>query len=203
MDEQVRINEAIRVPEVRVIGKDGENIGIISTREAIRLAKEAGLDLIEASARAVPPVCRIADYGKYMYELKKKNKEVKAKAHVTETKTMQVKIGTSDNDMQLKATKVAEWLEEKHRVKIDLYLWGRYKYMPFDFLKSRLERFLMVVPGAFKLAEPIAKGLKGLSVTLEHDKSGSRPTFSDLAMKSSKAASGGEVEDEDIEVETK
>lgn len=181
MDEQVRINDAIRVPEVRVIGKDGENIGIISTREAIRLAKEAGLDLIEASARAVPPVCRIADYGKYMYELKKKNKEVKAKSHVTETKGVQVKIGTSENDMQLKADKVAEWLNEKHRVKVDLYLWGRYKYMPFDFLKSRLERFLMVVPGSFKIAEPIAKSLKGLSTTIEYDKNGGRPTFSDLA----------------------
>lgn len=181
MDEQVRINDAIRVPEVRVIGKDGENLGVLPTREAVRLAKEAGLDLVEASARAVPPVCRITDYGKYMYELAKKNKVVKANAHITETKQVQVKIGTGEHDMGLKAAKAAEWLTEKHRVKVDLFLSGRYKYMPFDFLKSRLERFLITIPGSFKIAEPIAKSLKGLSVTLEHDKSGGRPNFSELA----------------------
>lgn len=181
MDEQVRINDAIRVPEVRVIGKDGENIGIISTREAIRMAKEVGLDLIEASARAIPPVCKIADYGKFMYELQKKNKEIKAKAHTTETKTVQIKIGTGDRDMEMKAAKTAEWLLEKHRVKVDLFLWGRYKFMPFDFLKSRLERFLMVIPESFKIAEAVTKSPKGLSVTIEFDKNGGKPTFSELA----------------------
>jgi translation initiation factor IF-3 len=181
MDEQVRINDAIRVPEVRVIGKDGENLGILPTREAIRLAKEANLDLVEASARAIPPVCRITDYGKYMYELAKKNKEVKAKSHITETKTVQVKIGTGEHDMELKAAKTAEWLKERHRVKVDLFLSGRYKYMPFDFLKSRLERFLATIPESFKIAEPITKSPKGLSVALEHDKSGAKPDFSEMS----------------------
>jgi translation initiation factor IF-3 len=181
MDEQVRINDAIRVPEVRVIGKDGENIGIIPTRDAIRMAKEAGLDLVEASARAIPPVCRITDYGKYMYELAKKNKEVKAKSHITETKQVQVKIGTSEHDMALKSAKAAEWLAEKHRVKVDLFLSGRYKYMPFDFLKSRLERFLVTIPAGFKIAEPITKSPKGLSVALEHDKNGGKPNFEELS----------------------
>lgn len=181
MEEQVRINEAIRVPEVRVIGKDGENIGVVSIREALRLAKEAGLDLIEASARAIPPVCRIADYGKFMYELQKKNKEVKAKAHVTETKQVQIKIGTGDRDMEMKAAKVAEWLGEKHRVKIDLFLWGRYKFMEFEFLKSRLERFLAIIQESFKIAEPITKSPKGLSVTIEFDRTGNKPNFSELA----------------------
>ena len=181
MDEQVRINDGIRVPEVRVIGKDGENLGVLPTREAIRLAKEAGLDLVEASARAIPPVCRITNYGKYMYELQKKNKEIKSKAHITETKTVQIKIGTGERDMEMKAAKAAEWLNEKHRVKVDLFLWGRYKFMQFDFLKSRLERFLMVIPTAFKIAENITKSPKGLSVTLEFDKNGGKPNFSELS----------------------
>jgi len=83
----------------------------------------------------------------------------------------QVKIGTSERDMLIKAQKAAAWLKEGHRVKVDLFLWGRYKYMEFDFLKERLERFLTVIPENFKIAEAIQKGPKGLSVALERDNS--------------------------------
>ena len=165
------MNEDIRVPEVRVIGPEGENFGVLPTREAIQKAQGMGLDLIEVSPLAKPPVCRITDYGKFKYELKKKEKEVKAKAHVTETKVTQVKIGTSERDMQIKAAKAGEWLKEGHRVKIDLFLWGRYKYMEFDFLKERLERFLAVIPEGYKIAENIQKGPKGLTVVIERDPS--------------------------------
>ena len=125
----VRMNEAIRAKEVRVIGAEGENIGVLPTAEAIQRARAIGLDLIEVSAQANPPVARIADYGKFKYELKKKDKEIKARSSVkpTETKEAQVKIGTSDNDMKIKARKVSEWPRERHRVKIDPFLWGRYK----------------------------------------------------------------------------
>lgn len=177
MEENVRINEAIRVPEVRVIGAQGENLGVISIKEALRLAREAGLDLIEASAKANPPVCKIADYGKYKYEQNKKNKEIKSKAHVTETKEIQIKIGTGDRDMEIKAKKAAEWLKDGNRVNISLYLWGRYKFMEFDFLKGRMERFLAIIPESFKIAEPIQKGPKGLLTTIEYDKSGKKPVF--------------------------
>ena len=165
------MNEGIRAPEVRVIGPNAENLGILPIREAIAKAQELGLDLIEISPNAQPPVCKITDYGKFKYEQKKKDKEIKSKAHVTETKITQVKIGTSERDMQIKAGKAAAWLKEGHRVKVDLFLWGRYKYMEFEFLKERLERFLAVIPEAFKIAEPIQKGPKGLSITLERDSS--------------------------------
>jgi translation initiation factor IF-3 len=167
--ERVRMNESIRAPEVRVIGPAGENFGVLPLREAISKAQEAGLDLIEISPNAQPPVCKITDYGKFKYEQKKKEKEVKAKAHVTETKVTQVKIGTSERDMHIKASKAAEWLKEGHRVKVDLFLWGRYKYMEFSFLKERLERFLAIIPEHYKIAEAIQKGPKGLAVTLERD----------------------------------
>src|SRR3989338_9239963 len=141
------MNEAIRSREGRVIGATGENLGGVPIAEALAQAREAGLDLIEGSAQAPPPVCRITDYGKYKYEQKKKEKEVKARsAGVTETKEAQVKIGTSDHDMKIKAGKIGEWLDEGHRVKIDLFLWGRYKYMEFEFLKERLQRFLAIMP---------------------------------------------------------
>ncbi|MEY4747646.1 MAG: hypothetical protein RLZZ416_695 [Candidatus Parcubacteria bacterium] len=169
--ERVRMNDGIRAPEVRVIGSQGENLGVLPIREAIQKAQEAGLDLIEVSPLAKPPVCRITDYGKFKYEQKKKDKEVKSRARVTETKEAQVKIGTSEHDMQIKAAKIASWLKEGHRVKIDLFLWGRYKYMEFNFLKERLERFLAIIPEGYKIADPIAKSPKGLAVSLERDAS--------------------------------
>ena len=159
--ERVRMNEGIRVKEVRVIGPEAENFGILPIAEALAKSKELGLDLIEVSPNANPPVCKITDYGKYKYELKKKDKEIKSKAKVTETKEAQVKIGTSENDMNIKAKKIGEWLREGHRVKIDLFLWGRYK--------ERLERFLAIIPESYKIADEIKKSPKGLSVAIERD----------------------------------
>jgi len=138
---RIRMNEGIRAPQVRVLGPEGQNLGVMATRDAFQKAQEMGLDLLEISPNASPPVAKITDYGKFKYEQKKKEKEVKSKAHVTETKVTQVKIGTSERDMHIKASKAAIWLREGHRVKVDLFLWGRYKYMEFEFLKERLERF--------------------------------------------------------------
>ncbi len=166
-DERVRINQSIKAKELRVIGANGENLGVLPTRDAQALADEAGLDLIEISPTAQPPVAKIMDYGKYQYEIKKKAKEVKAKSHVTETKGMQVKIGTGDHDMNLKAKRVAEWLAEGHRVKVDLFLWGRYKYMEEAFLKERLSRFLKIIPVEYRIADDMKKSPKGYSTTLE------------------------------------
>ncbi len=165
--DNIRINQSIRAKELRVIGIDGENLGVLSTQDAQKIATEANLDLIEISPMAQPPVAKIMDYGKYQYELKKKAKEVKAKSHVTETKSVQVKIGTGDHDLNLKAKRAAEWLTEGHRVKIDLFLWGRYKYMEESFLRERLDRFLKIIPTEYKIADEIKKSPKGLSTTLE------------------------------------
>lgn len=169
MEDKVRINRDIRAKELRVIGADGANLGVISLEEALKEAEIASLDLIEISPKAKPPVAKISDYGKFLYDLKKKQKEIKAKSHVTETKSVQVKIGTGENDLNLKAKRAAEWLGQGHRVKVDLFLWGRYKYMEFSFLKERLERFLKIIPADFKVADEIKKGPKGLTTTLERD----------------------------------
>lgn len=192
--ERVRMNEGIRASEVRTLGPDGENFGILPIREALQKAQELGLDLIEVSPNAKPPVCKITDYGKFKYEQKKKDKEVKSKAVVHETKEAQVKIGTSNNDMNIKAMKIAEWLREGHRVKIDLFLWGRYKYMEFNFLKERLERFLAIIPEGFKLADDIKKSPKGLSVAIERDTS--KKAKAQPLPASDEAEEGPESEDE-------
>ena len=167
LNPRVRINQSIRAREVRVIGAGGENLGVIPVEEALRHAAEAHLDLIEISPQAVPPVAKIMDYGKYQYEQKKRAREMKAKSHVTETKSVQVKIGTGENDLNLKAKRVANWLGEGHRVKVDLFLWGRYKYMEEGFLKERLERFLKIVPAEYKIGDPIKRSPKGFTTTLE------------------------------------
>jgi len=166
-DTRTRINHAIKAAELRVISPDGDNLGTLKLADALKAAEKFKLDLIEISPNANPPVAKIMDYGKYRYETGRKAREVKAKSHVTETKSVQVKIGTGDHDQQLKAKRTAEWLEEGHRVKIDLFLWGRYKYMEQDFLKERLERFLKIIPTDYKVADPMKKSPKGFSTTLE------------------------------------
>ncbi len=168
---KIEINESIRAPELRVIGPDGENLGVLRTKEALDKAGTYGLDLIVISPKAKPPVAKITDYGKYKYELKRKNREMKAKQKTVETKVIQIKIGTGENDLLRKAKQIAEWLKEGHRIKVDLFLWGRYKYMDFKFLKERLEKFLAIIPESFKIADEIKKSPKGLTVTLEKAKS--------------------------------
>ena len=153
---------------MRVVGADGENLGVLTLAEAVTAAETAKLDLIEISPNAKPPVAKIMDYGQYRYQTSRKAREVKAKSHVTETKNIQVKIGTGEHDQQLKARRIAEWLTEGHRVKVDLFLWGRYKYMEPGFLKERLERFLKIIPGEYKVADEIKKSPKGFTTTLEH-----------------------------------
>lgn len=144
-------------------------MGVLTTAEALKAAEAAKLDLIEISPNAKPPVAKIMDFGQYRYETKRKASEVKAKSHVTETKSVQVKIGTGEHDQQLKAKRAAEWLNEGHRVKVDLFLWGRYKYMEADFLKERLDRFVKTIPAEYKIADPMKKSPKGWTVVIERE----------------------------------
>ena len=164
---KARINGQIRAPELRVIGADGGNVGVISLEEASRLAKGAGLDLIEISPNAKPPVAKIMDYGKFQYEQQKKDREIKAKSHITETKAVQVEVGTGENDLLRKARQAAGWLKEGHRVQVELFLKGRYKYMDPNFLKERLRRFVLLVPEDYRIAQDMQKGPKGFTMVLE------------------------------------
>ena len=164
---KTRINNAIKAKELRVVGPDGENFGVLTTINALAKADELNLDLIEISPNANPPVAKIMDFGKFRYDSGQKESEMRAKSHITETKAVQVKIGTGENDQLMKASRAAEWLEEGHRVKVDLFLWGRYKYMEPTFLKERLERFLKIIPTEYKVADEMKKSPKGYTTTLE------------------------------------
>ncbi len=163
------MNREIRAPQLRVIGAQGENLGVISLEEALKAAQDAGMDLLEISPNAVPPVAKVMDYGKFEYERNKKESAARAKAKVSETKEVQIKVGTGENDMRLKAKKAAEWLAEGHRVRAELFLKGRYKGMEEAFLKQRLEKFLLLIPYAYRVAEPITRSPKGFAGIIERD----------------------------------
>jgi translation initiation factor IF-3 len=109
------------------------------------------------------------DYGKFEYERSKRESAARAKVKVSETKEVQIKVGTGENDMRLKAKKAAEWLAEGHRVRMELFLKGRYKGMDENFLKARLEKFMLLIPYAYKIAEPVTKSPKGFAGVIERD----------------------------------
>jgi len=164
-----RINEDIRAPELRLIGAQGESVGVVLLEKALEMAEEAGLDLVEISADAKPPVAKIIEYGKFLYELQKKKKRSGA-GKATETKSVQVKIGTGEHDLALKAKNASKWLSEGHRIKVELYLSGRSKYMEEAFLKERLNRILNLITEDYKIAESCKKSPKGLALTIERAK---------------------------------
>ncbi|MEX0919218.1 MAG: translation initiation factor IF-3 [Parcubacteria group bacterium] len=164
--QQPRINQRISAQELRIIGPEGENLGVLTLQEALKKTEELGLDLIEISPNANPPVARIADFGRYQYEENKKAKNAK-KSHSVEVKTVQVKLATGDHDLALKAKKASEWLTEGNRVKLDLFLPGRAKYLDENFLKTRLERMLKLITVDYKVADPAKKSPKGLTIIIE------------------------------------
>jgi translation initiation factor IF-3 len=165
---QTRVNEQIRTRNVRLIGSEGENLDIIPTDDALKMARDLGLDLIEINPNAEPPIAKIQDYGKFQYDQKKKQKQ--NKVHRTETKTIQVKPGTGEHDLEMKAKKTDKWLQEGHRVKFDLFLRGRAKYMDKDFLETRMERLMKLLTTDYKIADGPKKSPKGLTVILEKEK---------------------------------
>ncbi len=120
-----RVNHRIRVPEVRVVGADGAMLGVLPTGEALRLAHEAQLDLVEVDAKAVPPVCKILDYGKFKYSEKKKSAEAKRKQTNIELKEVKLRPKTDDHDIAFKTRAARRFLEAGHKVKFTVRFRGR------------------------------------------------------------------------------
>lgn len=120
-----RVNERIRSPEIRLIGAEGENIGLITPEKAMLLAEQAGLDLVEISPNAEPPVCKIMDFGKFKYETQKKESEARKKQHVIEIKEIKFRPNTDIHDYEVKMRSVFKFLEGGDKVKITLRFRGR------------------------------------------------------------------------------
>jgi translation initiation factor IF-3 len=120
-----RVNEEIRVPQVRLIDQEGEMIGVMSARDALLRAYEVGLDLLEISPNAVPPVCKILDYGKYKYEQQKKANEARKRQKVVELKEIKVRPNIDDHDYGVKMRQMKDFIAEGDKVKVTLRFRGR------------------------------------------------------------------------------
>ncbi len=120
-----RLNEEITVPEIRLQGADGEQLGIVSVRQALQMAEEAGVDLVEIAPMAKPPVCRIMDYGKFKYQEQKRAHEAKLKQKQVQVKEIKLRPGTDENDYQIKLRNMIRFLEEEDKVKVTLRFRGR------------------------------------------------------------------------------
>ena len=122
---ELMINEQIRDKEVRLIGEDGEQLGIMSAKEALKIAEEAGLDLVKIAPQAKPPVCKVIDYGKYRYELARKEKEAKKKQKTVELKEIRLSPNIDTNDLNTKINAAKKFVEKGNKVKVTLRFRGR------------------------------------------------------------------------------
>lgn len=120
-----RINHLIKVPEVRVIGAEGEQLGILKTSEAIKQAREAGYDLVEVAPTAEPPVCRIMDHGKFKYEQSKKEHRMRLHQKSTQVKEVKFRPRTDTHDMETKIRQIRDFLEEGNKTKVTVMFRGR------------------------------------------------------------------------------
>ena len=123
--QETQINSAIRDPEIRVIGSNGEQLGIMSAREANELADKEGLDLVKISPNAVPPVCRIMDYGKYLFDKTKREKEQRKNQKIVELKEVQLSMTIEQHDIDIKAKHATRFLNNGDKVKVSIRMSGR------------------------------------------------------------------------------
>jgi translation initiation factor IF-3 len=117
-EPQIRVNHRIRVPEVLVVGADGANLGVLQTQDALRRAREAGLDLVEINPKGQPPVCKILDFGKFKYEESKKKRETKRKQTVVEVKEIKLRPKTDEHDLGVKMRNACRFLQSGNKVKV-------------------------------------------------------------------------------------
>ncbi|MEW6513159.1 MAG: translation initiation factor IF-3 [Pseudomonadota bacterium] len=120
-----RVNEEITAPEIRLVGVEGEQLGIVSARQALQMAEEAEIDLVEIAPMAVPPVCRLMDFGKFKYQEAKRAAEARKKQKIVEVKEIKFRPGTDENDYQIKMRNVIKFLGEGDKAKITLRFRGR------------------------------------------------------------------------------
>ena len=157
-DDGPRINDEIKVKEVRLIDERGNNCGVVSIKEALRLSEEAGLDLIEISPQAVPPVCKILDYGKYKYEAQKRKAEAKKNQKVVEIKELKLRPMIETHDYEVKVKQAKKFLSEGNKVKFTMRYKGR-ELSANDMGKAILDRLLEDLEGLCKVdAAPKLEG---------------------------------------------
>jgi translation initiation factor IF-3 len=160
-----RLNHRIRVPEVRVVDAEGNQLGVMETRQALRQAQELGMDLVEVAPTAQPPVCRILDYGKFKYDQSKKTKEAKKKAHTTEVKGIRMRYGTESHDLDYRVKDARRFLEEGNKVQVTLIFRGREVSHP-EIGKAQLEKLTTAVSDVGVVERPPVLEGKRMTVLL-------------------------------------
>ena len=158
----MRVNRQIRVPKVRVIGADGQQIGVIATRDALDQAQTAGLDLVEVSPNAVPPVCKIIDYGKFRYDQTKREKESRKTQHQVKVKEIKLKPNIDEHDFNTKLKRGRQFLEKGNKVKLTCMFRGREMAYP-DLGRKVMQRFCNEVADVGTLESPLK--MMGRSMT--------------------------------------
>jgi translation initiation factor IF-3 len=153
------VNERIFAKTVRLIDADGQQVGVMSSRDALRIAKERGLDLVEVAPHSVPPVCKILDFGKYKYQLSKKHSIRKT----IDVKEVKLRPQIDDHDLELKAKNIRRFLDEGNKAKVVMYFRGREIVRP-DLGRRVFERLQTLLPGKFNV-EQIPK-LEGNHITM-------------------------------------
>jgi translation initiation factor IF-3 len=148
-----RINERIRVREVRLINEDGEQLGVVPTDQALARAKDKGLDLVEVSAESRPPVCKIMDFGKFKYEMKVKKREAAKKQHKVVTKEVRIRPKTGEHDFQVKLRQAKGFLTKGFKVQVNVLFRGRER-MHADIAKSHLDRVQTELETVGKIETP-------------------------------------------------
>ena len=168
-NQKTRINQNIKSKSVRLIDENGENKGTVLLTDAIEQAQRLELDVIEISSNTKPPIVKILDYGKWQYINKKRARAdtSKKKSVSGDIKTLQIKVVTGDNAKKIRAKQINEWIKDGHRVKIDLFLSGRYKYMDENFLKARLVSFVKLIQEEYNVVEEIKRSAKGFSFLIQ------------------------------------
>lgn len=151
--KEMRINEKIRLPEVRLIDDAGNQHGVIAINVALEMAKEAGLDLVEVAPQANPPVCKILDYGKYKFEQEKKLRESKKKQKLVKMKEIRMQPKIEKHDLEFKAKHVKEFLEEGNKVKVTVRFRGR-ELAHTELGKVVLEKVMEAIDGTFNVDRP-------------------------------------------------
>jgi translation initiation factor IF-3 len=136
-----RINRAIRVPEVRLIDEDGAQLGVVPTVQALEMARQKDLDLVEVAANAVPPVCKLLDYGRFKYETTKKEREAKKHQHAVELKELRLRPGTDDHDVDVRARSARRFIEEGHKVRLLVRFRGREAAHP-EIARGQIDRIV-------------------------------------------------------------
>ena len=166
---KARLNHQIKAPTLRVINEDGEQIGVMKTSEALALAGQHGLDLVEVSPVANPPVAKLIDYAKYKYQQKKLEQQQKKNAKKTEVKTIWISMRISEHDMEIKANKIIEFLSEGDLVRIELRMRGREQAFG-ELGRQNLVKFLTYIKLPFRTEVPIKRMGGTFSVTVAPSK---------------------------------